>query len=135
MKRIVELSKTIESSFPTIGIQNYLEYPKGRRPVKKALSWDAFFSFIKELEQETGKSLTSTQEAFRILDDEKLDKPFKKNQAVECEVCMPGRYPKEMYAKAQGRLINVQLPNELKNLGKRLKVRIVRDKHNIFKGV
>ncbi|MBR9692599.1 radical SAM protein [Candidatus Woesearchaeota archaeon] len=135
MKKIVELSKTITSSFPTIGIQNYLDYPKGRRPVKKSLPWEAFFTFIKELEKESGKNLTSTQEDFHIFDDEKLEKPFRKNQTIECEICMPGRYPKEMYAKAQGRLINVHLTNDLKNIGKKLKVKVVRDKHNIFKAV
>jgi len=135
MQKIVELSKTIRSAFPTIGIQNYLEYPKGRRPVKKPLSWDAFFAFVKRLEQETGKSLTSTKEDFRIHEEQELEKPFRKGQMIECEVCMPGRYANEMYAKAKGRLVNVQMPNDTKALGKRIRVRIVRDKHSIYKGV
>ncbi len=135
MKKIVELSKTITSDFPTVGIQNYLEYPKGRKAVKKTLGWDAFFSVIKELERETGKGLRSTKEDFHIHDEKELDKPFRKGQVVACEVCMPGRYPHEMYAKAEGRLIDVQVPNDLKRLRKKLKVRIIRDKHNIFKGV
>jgi len=135
MARIVALSRTIQSDFPVIGIQNYLAYPKGRRPVRRPLSWEAFFAFIKNLEAETGCSLTSTQEQFRIVPDEKLEKPFRKGQAVACEVCLPGRYANEMYAKAAGRLINVRLPNRPENLGKRLTVRIVREKHNIFKGV
>jgi len=135
MKKIVELSERITSSFPTIGIQNYLEYPKGRKPVKRPLSWEKFYAFITALEQETGKGLRSTKEDFRIHDERELEKPFRKGQIVECEVCMPGRYPNEMYAKAEGRLIDVQLPNDVKRLGKLLKVKIVRDKHNIYKGV
>ena len=111
MKKIVELSKTITSPFPTIGIQNYLEYPKGRRPVKKALDWDKFFDFIKKLEQETGKSLTSTKEEFRIFEENELQKPFHKDDAVDAELCMPGRYPNEMYARAKGRVICVQIEN------------------------
>ncbi len=135
MAKIVELSKSITSDFPVIGIQNYLEYPKGRKPVKRPLSWDSFFAFIKELEAETGVNLTATQEDFHIFPDTKLEKPFRKNQIVQCEVCMPGRYPNEMYAKAANRLINVRLPNRREHIGKQLKVRIVREKHNIFKGV
>lgn len=135
MAKIVELSKSIESDYPTIGIQNYLEYPKGRKPVKKTLPWEEFYAFIEELERGTGKRLKSTLEDFRISDDTKLEKPFKKGQVVACELCMPGRYPREMYAKARGRLISVQTPNDLSMIGKRLTVRIVRDKHNIFKGV
>lgn len=135
MAKIVELSKGIVSDFPVIGIQNYLEYPKGRRPVKKALPWERFYGFIEELERSTGTRLKSTLEEFRIHEEKELEKPFRKGQVVECELCMPGRYPNEMYAKAAGRLINVQVPNDVKSVGRRVKVRIVRDKHNIFKGV
>ncbi len=135
MAKIVELSKTIASPYPAIGIQNYLEYPKGRRPVKKQLAWDEFFGFIEGLERETGTSLTSTKEDFRIHEEKELEKPFRKGQTVACEVCMPGRYPNEMYAQAGGRLIGVRLDNDLANIGKRLRVKIVRDKHSIYKGV
>ncbi len=139
MAKIVALSKRITSPFPTIGIQNYLEYPKGRRPVKKAMEWGRFYRFLDGLERQTKTRLRSTMAEFRIHEEPELEKPFRKGEVVACELCMPGRYPDEMYAKAAGRLINVQLParqkNDLKNLGKRVTVRIVRDKHSIYKGV
>jgi uncharacterized Fe-S cluster-containing radical SAM superfamily enzyme len=135
MKKLVELSTTISSEFPTIGIQNYLEYPKGRKPVKRALSWDEFFNFIKQLEKETGAELTATKEQFRIFDEQELPKPFRKGDVVEAELCMPGRYPTEMYARAKGRVTSVQLRNDPATVGKRVRVKLVRDKHNIYKGV
>jgi uncharacterized Fe-S cluster-containing radical SAM superfamily enzyme len=135
MGKIVELSKSIKSDYPTIGIQNYLEYPKGRKAVKKQLPWEHFYALIAELETTSGKRLKSTLDDFKIHEEKTLKKPFKKDQVVSCTICMPGRYPNEMYAKAEGRLINVQEKNEIKQIGKQLKVRIVRDKHNIFKGV
>ncbi len=133
MGKIVKLSTSFSSKFPRIGIQNYLEYPKGRRPVKKPLAWETFFQFIKDLEKKTKQSLTASKEDFHIHDEEALPKPFKKNQTVQCEIVMPGRYPREMYAAAEERLINVQIANKLSHIGKKLAVRIVRDKHNIFK--
>ncbi|RME31108.1 radical SAM protein [Candidatus Woesearchaeota archaeon] len=135
MASIVKLSRTITSEFPTIGIQNYLSYPKGRKPVKKPLSWERFFSFIKELERTTGTNLTATKEDFRIHEEKELPKPFKKGQVVEAVIVMPGRYAREMVAAAHNRAITVQMLNDRRAIGKRLRVRIVRDKHNIFKGV
>ncbi len=135
MKGIVELSKTIKSSFPTVGIQNYLEYPKGRRPVKEPLGWPAFFAFIKRLEQETGKSLTSTKEEFRIHDEKELERPMRKGETVDAVVVLPGRYRNEMYAAAKDRVIDVQLENAKENLGRKVRVTIVREKHNIYKAV
>ena len=135
MRKMVELSKTISSDFPTIGIQNYLEYPRGRRPVKRQLSWKEFFDFIRRLEKETGTELTATKEQFRIFDEKELPKPFRKGDIVEAELCMPGRYPTEMYARAKGRVISVQMENRRESIGKRLRVQLVREKHNVYKGV
>lgn len=135
LPKLVELSKSIKSAFPTIGIQNYLAYPKGRKGAKKPLSWKAFFHFLDELERQSGKRLRATQEAFHIYKEEALPKPFRKGDIVRVKLCMPGRYPHEMYGKAKGRLVNVQIENRLENIGKELPVRIVREKHNIFKGV
>lgn len=135
MQGLVELSKEIESPFLTIGIQNYLEYPKGRRPVKQPMGWDRFYALLDELEAKTGARLRATKEDFAIRKEPELPKPFRKGDTVEAVIVMPGRYPREMVAAAEGRAITVQLPNEKTNVGKRLRVRIVRDKHNIYKGV
>ncbi len=135
MEKIVRLSTTIRSEFPTIGIQNYLEYPRGRRPVKQR-SWEWFFSFIRDLEARTGVSLTATKEDFCIAEEDELPKPFRKGQTVEALVVMPGRYPGELVGAAQGRAITIKLSRgRTAHIGQRVRVRLVRDKHNIFKAV
>lgn len=134
MEGIIELSKRITSDFPTIGIQNYLEYPRGRRLVKHALSWEQFFSFLDELEQRTEKRLRVAKGDFAIHEEPELKKPFRKGDTIDAAVVMPGRYPNEMVAAAGDRAIVVQMPNDTAMMGKRIRVRIVRDKHNIFRG-
>lgn len=134
MKKIVELGKTIKSDFPKVGIQNFLNYKKGRNPVKQQ-DWAKFFDFIENLEKETDTSLTSTKEDFRIHEEVELPKPFKKGQTIEALVVMPGRYPNEMYAMAEDRLINVLMTNTQENIGKNIRMKIVRDKHSIYKAV
>jgi len=135
MAKIVRLSTTLTSEFPTIGIQNYLEYPKGRQPVKKQYSWDEFFAFIKELEHETGATLTSTKEEFRIFDEQELERTMRKGETVELVLAMPGRYGNEMYGVARGRVVMVQIENTPENLGRKLRAEIVREKHNIYKAI
>ncbi len=87
------------------------------------------------MEEKSGKSLTATKEEFHIHDENELGKPFRKGDVVDAVVVMPGRYPGEVYAAAEGRAINVQVPGASEPVGKRVRVTIVRDKHNIFKGV
>lgn len=135
MEKLVELSKKIKSKFPTIGIQNYLQYKKGRKAAKKQMPWEEFFSMISELEKKSGKSLKSTMDDFKIHEEVELDKPFRKGQMIDVEVVMPGRYPHEMYGMAEGRLVNILIPNDLTHIGKKVRVKIVRDKHSIFKGI
>ena len=59
-----------------------------------------------------------------------MKKPFKKGDVVDAEIVCPGRYEHEQIAVAKGRCIIVMGP---KDKG-RVKLKLVRDKHNVFKG-
>lgn len=131
---LVQLGKTITSEFPTVGFQNYLEYKKGRNIVKQR-SFEEFFALLQPYEEKYNINLTHfAKEDFRIYDEPEPPKPFKKNDVVKAKIMLPARYPNEIIAVAADRCITVvgdhaeELP-----IGKEIKCRIIRDKHNIFK--
>jgi uncharacterized protein len=131
---LVQLGKTIKSDFPTVGFQNYLEYKKGRNIVKQR-EFDEFFKILKPYEEKHGINLTNfTKEDFRIFDEPELEKPFRKNDIVKMKVMLPARYPGEIIAVAKDRCITiVGRDAHLLTIGKEIKAKIIRDKHNIFK--
>jgi len=135
LEPLVQLGKTIESSWPTVGMQNFLEYKKGRN-IAKERSFEEFFALLKPLEEKHDINLTHfSKDDFQIYDDPELPKPFHKNDIIKCTVMLPARYREEIVGVAKGRCITIVgddahgLP-----LGRDVKVRIIRDKHNIFKG-
>jgi len=134
MEGLVQLSRTIPSEFPTIGIQNFLNYPKGRNPAKEK-PWEEFYAFIKGLEEKTGARLTSTMEEFRIVNERELEKPFKKGDRVRVHIVMPGRYPKEVVAAAGSGMSAraITIVDGPAPIGKTVTCKIIRDKHNIYK--
>ncbi|MDD9952806.1 MAG: radical SAM protein [Candidatus Woesearchaeota archaeon] len=132
---LVQLGKGLKSEFPVMGLQNFLHYKKGRN-VSHERSFDEFFEMIKPLEKKHGMKLTGfTKEDYQIFDDTKLEKPFKKNDIVKATIKLPARYPNETIAVYNDRCITVvgkgaeKLP-----MNKTVKLKIIRDKHNIFKG-
>jgi len=113
------------------GPQNFLEYQKGRNPVKSK-SWEWFLELLEKNEAKHHVKLISTKEDFNILEDERIPKPFKKNDSVTAYVALHGKYKREYICVASKRCITVI--GDLK-IGDKIKVRIVRAKHNIFKGI
>ncbi len=136
MDGLVQLSTTVEKrSWPTIGIQNYLVYPKGRSPVAER-SFEEFYSMLKPLEGKYGTNLTVIhKEDFNIFDEPELEKPFFKNNLIRVKIAMPARYLNEIIGVSKDRCITIigKDAHKLK-IGSEVPVRIVRDKHNIFKG-
>jgi len=116
---------------PPIGIQNFLNYRFGRNPVKEQ-SMDSFYKRLIELEKEHGIELRTPKEAFNVHEVKELPKPFRKGQAIEAQIVLPGRLRNEKLAAAKGRLISV--PNCHLEERKKAKLRLTRTKHNIFIG-
>lgn len=127
---LLEYCKTLKIT-PRFGFQNFLSYQKGRNPVK-AQSFDWFFDLLRENEQKSGLRLINTAEDYDIREDTKIPKPFHKGDIIKVRVICNGKYRNEYICVAQDRCITVI--GNLK-LGQEVKVKIVRDKHNIFKGV
>jgi uncharacterized Fe-S cluster-containing radical SAM superfamily enzyme len=136
LDNLVQISTTIKKSkWPTIGMQNYLHYPKGRSPVEER-SFEEFFAMLHPLEEKYGINLTKmNKDDFNIHDEPELEKPFHKHDLIRVKLLMPARYLNEIIGVAEGRCITVIGKDaHLLRIGSDVKVRIVRDKHNIFKG-
>ncbi|MFH1398544.1 MAG: radical SAM protein [Candidatus Woesearchaeota archaeon] len=126
MPKLIELSKTLRAR---IGIQNMLNYKHGRNPVK-AMDWALFEEKLQGLEKEHGVKLLLNEKDFAITKTRLLPKPFKKGDIIKAGVVCDGRLDNEKLAVAQDRNICV------KNCSKmgEIRIKIIRDKHNIFLG-
>ncbi len=130
MEKIISYAKTLRK-MPKIGIQNYLSYKTGRHPVKP-WTWEKFFAFIDELEKKCQLKLRLSEDDFGIHKTKELPKPFVVGEVVSGIVKCPDRFANSSLAVAKGRTISI--PACAYQKGKNVKVRIIRDKHNIFVG-
>ncbi len=132
---LVALSKELQSPYPTIGIQKYLCNKGGRNPVDE-VPFENFFSDLHPLEKEFDVVLTPRNDPYfnpyNIFEDVPLEKPLRKNQVLKVKIVSPGRTPSEKFCVAEGRTIRVK--GLLQESGF-VKIKLVRDKHNIYLGV
>ncbi len=135
---IIELSKTIKNKkWPSIGIQNYLEYPGGRNPGVKERSWEEFYGILKKKEEEHKTDLTlkgnnKEKEYFKIRKDNTLKKPFKKGEHIKVIIKAKGRNKDEWIGVANERAITIKKATKDIRKNKEIRVKIIRDKHNIY---
>ncbi|MBS1267000.1 MAG: Coenzyme PQQ synthesis protein E [Candidatus Woesearchaeota archaeon] len=127
LEKLIKLSKKLGLN---IAIQNFLSYKQGRNPVKQK-SWKEFNNKLKQLENKHNVKLLYDAEDFEIHKTKKLSKPFKKGDFVKAKVVCDGRLANQKIAVANNRNITVNNCNK-KGI---VKVKIIRDKHNIFFGV
>ncbi len=128
---VKELGIEARAKHPILGIQNFLNYKTGRNPTK-AREWKEFYQMIADLEKKTGVHLRLSHEDFGIRKTKELPKPFELDEVVQATIKCPDRFPNTVIAVAKNRCISV--PECVFQKDKRIKVRISRDKHNIFGG-
>lgn len=127
---LIKLAKTISSPFPTIGFQKFLAYKGGRNPVKE-VDFDTFFDLLKPFEEKYDLVLTPKADynPFGIYEDTKLEKPILKGDVLKAQVVSKGRVPNETLLVVKDRVITVR---GLMTTSSTAKIKIVRDKHNIY---
>lgn len=126
---LIKLAQKLKSKWPRIGFQNFLNYKRGRNPVKQR-SLEEFYKILEEYEKKCHLKLRlSLANDFKILPDKAPEKPFKKGDLVKAVVVSPARYENERLAVAKNRVITVKTQEKL---GKEVRIRITRSKHNIF---
>lgn len=130
---LIQLAKTIDSPFPTIGFQKFLSYKGGRNPVDE-VDFDEFFSLLRPFEEKYDLVLTPKNDynPFGIYEDTKLEKPMNKGDVIKAKIVSKGRVPSEKLVVANNRIITVR--GMIQDSGSVL-VKIIRDKHNIFLAV
>ena len=132
---LIGLAKTVRNSrWPAMGVQNFLSYPGGRNPGLAERSWSDFYELLREKEAEHGFPLLVDEGAFDIHSEPSLEKPFRKGDVVEVLVRAPGRNRGEWLCAASERVVTVRSCSGC-SPGKSLKVKLLRDKHNIFTAV
>ena len=132
MDGLIQYSKEINNErFPTIGIQNYLNYKNGRN-IADQMPWDDFYDYLKRKEEEYDVSLIMSTETFKVQEDNTLDKPFRKGQRIDVELICEGRQPHTMLGRASNRCVTVIETDKTHGVES---VKLIRDKHNIFTGV
>jgi len=129
MEPIIEFVKELPNV--PLAIQNFLVYKTGRNPAK-AKQWPEFYAWIENLEKKHNLSLRVTKEYFKIHSTKELPKPFHVGAVVNAVIKCPDRFPNSCIAVAKGRCISV--PDCQFKQDKMIRVKIVRDKHNIFTG-
>ncbi len=130
MEKIVQYIKSLPVQ-PILGIQNFLRYKTGRNAAKE-MSWDDFYTLLEKLEKKYDIQLRLKKEDFNIRSVKELPKPFVEGDEVSAVIRSVDRFAKSSIAVAKGR--SISLPNCFFRKGKKVRVKITRDKHNIFVG-
>ncbi len=130
MEKIILFIKSLEHK-PILGIQNFLRYKTGRNPGKE-MSWENFYTLLDKLEKKHDIKLKLQKEDFNIKPIKELKKPFVEGDEVSAMLKCEDRFPGSSIAVAKSRTISV--PGMPFRWGKKVRLKITRDKHNIFVG-
>ena len=127
LELLVKFSKEIGA---TLMVQNFLNYKRGRNPVKE-VEFETFAEKLQPLEKKYDITLLHSELPETYKKSTSLPRPFRKNQVIEAEFVGPGRFPGEKIAAAQNRIISFygEIPGK-----KSIRLRITRAKNNMFVG-
>jgi uncharacterized protein len=128
---IVDVIKFAKEINADLGIQNFLEYKFGKKP-KNPLPMKLFFIKLKELEKKLDVNLTELTSDLEFKEDTKIQKPFRKNDIINVEIKFPSRLKNTYIGVAKNRCVTVI---NCFNPKSTVKVKLIRDKDNIFTGV
>src|SRR3989344_1282238 len=130
MEKIILFIKSLEVK-PVLGIQNFLKYKTGRIPAEE-ISWDQFYALLELWEKKYDLKLKLNKDDFNIRKTKEMPKPFKEGEVISAVLKCPDRFSNSSIGVAKDR--NISIPGCPFKEGKKVKVKIVRDKHNIFVG-
>lgn len=133
IERIIEFGIEVGAgkNFPPFGVQKYIKYPFGRRPKKTRIqTFKQFYSALRKLELKYGVKLILKKEDFGIHKRAALKKVFRNGEIVELKIAERGRIVGEMIAVARDRVI--QVINTEKQIGSKVRAKILRSKDNIY---
>ena len=130
MEKIIQFIKSLEVP-PILGVQNFLKYKTGRIPADE-IPWEKFYAKLEEWEKKYDIKLKLNKEDFNIRKTKEMPKPFMEGDVVSVVLKCPDRFSNSSIGVAKER--NISIPGCPFKEGKKVTVKIVRDKHNIFVG-
>lgn len=138
MPKLIEFAKRIGAGkkWPPLGIQKYEVHKYGRKPKGvKPMTWYDFYKTLRKWEEEYEVKLVLNPKDFGIYKTKRLPLIFKRGEKVSARVVGPGWHRGEWLAVAGDRVIAVLGVSGEPPIGSRVKVEILRNKHNIYVGV
>lgn len=93
--------------WPALGIQKFLPHKYGRKPDIRAVSWETFYSRLREWEKTYRTKLVLTPEDFGSFNCRAIPRAFKRYEKVKVKVVGPGWMKGEKLAVARERVITV----------------------------
>ncbi len=136
MFELIEFALSVGAGkrWPPLGIQKYIPHRLGRKPRNvKPMSWARFYSVLERWESRFGVKLILYPEDFGIHPAPRLPNVMKLGQVVRAKIVGLGWRRGEALAVAKNRIIMILNAASLP-LGSEVKVRIIRDKDNIYVG-
>jgi len=130
MEKIIEFVKSLPGKVK-LGIQNFLKYKTGKK-IAKALQWSEFYGMLEKLEKKHDIQLKWTKEDFNVRKTKELPKPFQVDDVINAVIKCPDRFDNGVIAVSEERCISI--PDCQFKQDKQVKVKILRDKHNVFTG-
>ncbi len=132
--RIIEFALRIGAGkrWPALGIQKYEAYKGGRKPKGvKPMSWGEFYRRLADLEGEFGVKLILSPDDFGIRKVRAVEPRLRKGEIVNVKVLGEGWKIGEVLAVARNRVVTVLDAPPLPP-GSLMKVRVIRDRDNIY---
>ena len=125
IEKIIQYGKKIGA---LIGVQNFLEYQFGKKPVKNSIPMKVFMERIDRLEEKYDIDLKGLDGDLKIEEDVEIPRIFKKGDVIEVETVWDGRLKNTKIAIAKDKIVNVISCHK----DGRFKVKLIRTKHNIY---
>lgn len=107
--KLIEFALSIGAGkrWPALGIQKFLSHKYGRKPDIKAMSWNTFYSRLREWERTYGTKLVLRPEDFGSFKCRAIPRMFKKDERVKVKIVGPGWMEGEKLAVARDRVVTV----------------------------
>jgi uncharacterized Fe-S cluster-containing radical SAM superfamily enzyme len=93
--------------WPALGIQKFLPHKYGRKPDMRAMSWEVFYSRLRELERIYRTKLVLAPQDFGSHECKAIPRVFKRYEKVKVEIVGPGWMRGEKLAIARDRAITI----------------------------
>jgi uncharacterized Fe-S cluster-containing radical SAM superfamily enzyme len=107
--KIIEFTLDIGAGkrWPALGIQKFLPHKYGRKPVIKAMSWEIFYSRLRQWEELYDIKLVLKPGDFGSFECKAIPRVFKRYEKVKVKVVGPGWMRGEKLAVARDRVITI----------------------------